>query len=45
LGIAWSALIKHRDAGGPAAVTAALLVVAGLCGVIVTSIQWYLSRK
>jgi hypothetical protein len=45
LGVAWSGALKQPAGGGPAAIAAALLVIVGLCGVIVSAVQWYTSRK
>ena len=45
LGVAWSGALKQPAEGGAAAVAAALLVIAGLCGIIVCAVQWYTSRK
>ena len=45
LGIAWSGALKQPAGGGPAAIAAALLVIVGLCGIIVSAVQWYTSRK
>jgi hypothetical protein len=45
LGVAWSGALKQPSGGGPAAIAAALLVIVGLCGVIVSAVQWYTSRK
>ena len=45
LGIAWSGTLKQPADAGPAAIAAALLVIVGLCGIIVSAVQWYTSRK
>lgn len=46
LGVVWSAALEHHSAGGrPAATLAALLVIVGLCGVIVTAVQFPSARK
>jgi hypothetical protein len=45
LGVVWSGTLKQPAGGGPAAIAAALLVIVGLCGVIVSAVAWYTSRK
>ncbi len=45
-GVVWSSAIERRASAGRAVVTvAALLVIVGLCGVIVTAVQFPWTRK
>jgi hypothetical protein len=45
-GVVWSSAIERRASSGRAATTlAALLVIVGLCGVIVTAVQFPWTRK
>jgi uncharacterized membrane protein YvbJ len=45
-GVVWSGAVSHQGApNGPAATVAALLVVVGLCGVIVTAVQFPWTRN
>jgi hypothetical protein len=44
-GVVWSNSLRSLTAGSAGAIAAALLVVIGLCGIIVTALQIYGSRK
>jgi len=44
LGVVWSSALRQPGTG-PASIAAALLIIVGLCGVIVSAVQWYTSGK
>lgn len=45
-GVVWSSALEHRAGAGRAAtIVAALLVIVGLCGLIVTAVQFPWTRR